>query len=58
MSIGKRKQKMGKIYFLKHQLVDFGYLQKVIHGSTMLLMADLLSNELHEKVNYMLLKVD
>ena len=37
---------------------DFAEHRKVIHGSTKLFMADLLSNGLHEKVNDMLLKVD
>ena len=44
---------MVKMYFLKLLLIDFH--RRVVHGSTKLFMADLLSNRLHTD---MLLKVD
>ena len=53
----EKKQKMVKIYFLKRWLIDFGYHRKVIHGSTKLFTADLVSNGLQEKVNDIVLKL-
>ena len=48
-----------KIYFLKLFLTDFGYHRKIVHGSTKLFMADLLSNGRNGKVMYdKFLKVD
>ena len=46
------------LFFKALANIDFGYHRKVIYGSTKLFVADLLSNELHEKVNDLLLKVD
>ena len=56
----EKEQKTVKTYFLKVLLIDLDNIEAnhLCQRTTRLFMADSLSNELHEKVNDMLLKVD
>ena len=58
MSIGEKKIEDDENLFFKALVNRFWLTSKVIHGSTKLFMANLLSNGLQKKVNDMLIKVD